>query len=163
MNLRFRKVWALVLCLAAVGCHKSDKQQSDAVRDGIRQYLSSLNTLNLSAMDMNVTNVKIDGNQAQADVEYTPKSGGAPGAGMKVSYSLEKRGEQWVVVKKNAKGGSIEHPAPGANPHAQPGEVHGNMPNFKDILPPASGSSSSGDTLPPGHPAVTSSQPVPKS
>jgi hypothetical protein len=104
--------------------------------------LASLNTLNLGAMDMNITNIKIDGNQAQADVEFTPKSGGAPGAGMKISYSMEKRGEQWVVVKKNAMGGTLDHPAANANPQAQPGEVHGNMPNFRDILPPAKAGSS---------------------
>jgi hypothetical protein len=143
----------LAASLAASGCHRSQKAESDAIRDGIRQYLGSLNTLNLSAMDMNVTNVKIDGTQARAEVEFTPKTGGAPGAGMKISYSLEKRGEQWFVVKKNAMGGTIDHPTGNAALHTQPGEVHGNMPNFRELLP-SGGTSASSDTLPPGHPPM---------
>ena len=145
----------LAAFLAASGCHRSQKAESDAIRDGIRQYLGSLNTLNLSAMDMNVTNVKIDGTEARADVEFTPKTGGAPGAGMKISYSLEKRGDQWLVVGKNAIGGTIDHPTGNATVHTQPGEMHGNLPNFHELLPPASGgTSASSDTLPPDHPPV---------
>ena len=145
----------LAAYLAASGCHRSQRAESDAIRDGIRQYLGSLNTLNLSAMDMNVTNVKIDGAQARADVEFTAKTGGRPGTGMKISYSLEKHGDQWLVVKKNAIGGTIDHPTGNATLHTQPGEVHGNMPNFRELLPPPSGgTSASSDTLPPGHPPL---------
>src|SRR6267142_4042065 len=149
----------LVGAFADAGCHSNQKAQTDAVRDGICQYLSSLNTLNLGAMDMNVSNVKVDGNQAQADVLYTPKTGGVPGAGMRVSYSLEKKGEQWVVVKKNAIGGTIDHPAGNASPQTPPGAVHGNLPNFKEILPPAPADTSAANgTLPPGHPPVPATE-----
>jgi hypothetical protein len=158
MRIRYFGAILLAGTFAGVGCHSSQKAQADAVRDGIRQYLTSLNTLNLGAMDMNVSNVKIDGNQAQADVLYTPKTGGAPGAGMRVSYSLEKKGEQWVVVKKNAMGGTMDHPA-GTNPHTSPGAAHGSMPNFKDILPPASGHAPAANgTLPPGHPPIPATE-----
>jgi hypothetical protein len=144
--------------IAAAGCAKQQKSASDGIRDGIRQHLSSLNTLNLNAMDMKITNVAVNGNTAQAQVEYMPKTGAPPGAAMRVSYSLEKRDEQWVVVKTDSFGGAIDHPAPDANPHTQPGQgkVHGNLPNFRDILP--STAPNAQGALPPGHPPVTSSK-----
>jgi len=74
MRIKYFGAILLAGAFAGTGCHSNQKAQTDAVRDGIRQYLTSLNTLNLGAMDMNVSNVKIDGNQAQADVLYTPKA-----------------------------------------------------------------------------------------
>jgi hypothetical protein len=144
--------------MAMLGCQKDQKAASDPIRDGIRQHLSSLKTLNLSAMDMNVTNVSVNGNTAQAQVEFVPKTGAPPGAAMRVSYSLEKRDDQWVVVKTNSLGGAIDHPAAGANPHVQPGQgdVHGNLPNFRDIIP--STTPDANGALPPGHPQIPSTQ-----
>ena len=144
--------------LSLAGCQKQQKTASASIRDGIRQHLTSLKTLNLSAMDMNVTNVSVNGDTAQAFVEYVPKTGAPAGAAMRVSYSLEKRADQWVVVKTNSLGGAIDHPGPGANPHTQPaqGEVHGTLPNFRDLIPPSSSPGPNGG-LPPGHPPVPSS------
>jgi hypothetical protein len=143
--------------MAMLGCQKDQKAASDPIRDGIRQHLSSLKTLNLSAMDMNVTNISVNGNTAQAQVEFVPKTGAPPGAAMRVSYSLEKRDDQWVVVKTNSLGGAIDHPAAGANPHQQPGagDVHGNLPNFRDIIPSTTPDANS--PLPPGHPPLSPS------
>ena len=128
----------LTAFFAACGCQKQQQQTAaDGVREGVRQHLSSLKTLDLSAMNINFTNISVNGDAAQAQVEFSPKTGAPSGAGMRVSYSLEKRDGQWVVVKKNSLGGEIEHPAPGANPHVQPGQgaIHGNLPNFREILP----------------------------
>lgn len=153
MKIKFTLVLSAAL-LATVGCHKAPSV-NDGIREGIQQHLSSLKTLNLSAMDMNITNVTIDRNTAQAQAEFVPKSGAPAGAAMRVSYSLEKRDQQWVVVKTNALGGAIEHPDPSANPHAQPmpGNVHGNgnLPNFRDMIPSTTDPNA---TLPPGHPPV---------
>jgi hypothetical protein len=134
-----RELFVVVLLagtIAAPGCQKQQKTASDGIREGIEQHLSSLKTLNLSAMDMNVTGVAVTGDTAQAQVEYVPKTGAPAGAAMRVSYSLEKRDGQWVVVKTNSLGGAIDHPAAGANPHAQPGQgtIPG-LPNFREIIP----------------------------
>jgi len=139
----------------AAGCQKQQKTASDGIRDGIREHLTSLKTINLSAMEMNITNVSVSGDTAQAQVEYIPKTGAPAGAAMRVSYSLQRQGEQWVVVKTNSLGGAIDHPAAGANPHTQPGQgsVPGNLPNFREIIP--STTPAAQDTLPPGHPPVT--------
>jgi hypothetical protein len=123
--------------LAVAGC-KKQSSDTDAIRAGIVEHLTSLKTLNLSAMDIHVTSVDIQGNQAQARVEFRPKAGAPPGAGMQVSYALEKEKGDWVVTKTLATGGVIEHPAPGTNPHSQlnqtgtPGIV--GPPMFRDLL-----------------------------
>ena len=94
------------------GCQKQ-QSDADAIRSGINMHLASLKTLNLGAMDMNVTKVSVQGNVAEAQVEFKPKTGAPQGAGMQVSYSLQKQNGLWVVQNTQAAGGSIEHPAPG--------------------------------------------------
>ncbi|HEV7966922.1 MAG TPA: hypothetical protein VGP19_05100 [Candidatus Acidoferrales bacterium] len=141
---------AIVLLGVFSGCKKQESD-ADAIRSGINQHLASLKTLNLSAMDMNITNVSVQGNQAQAQVEFKPKTGAPQGAGMQVAYSLEKQNGLWVVQNTQPAGGSIEHPAPGENPHANAASPSsGSMPNFRDLVP-GGGSS---NALPPGHPPI---------
>jgi hypothetical protein len=137
------------------GCKKQESD-ADGVRAGINQHLLSLKTINLGAMDMSVTNISVQGNEAQAQVEFKPKSGGAPGAAMQVSYSLQKQNGQWVVQNTQAAGGSMQHPGPGENPNANPGAPStDSMPNFRDLVPGGSGAGGSPSTLPPGHPPMS--------
>lgn len=70
---------------------------------------------------------------------------------MQVSYHLEKQDGTWLVIKTAAAGGMIEHPNPNANPHGQNvlGSVHGNLPNFREIL--GTDDSGAGKALPAGH------------
>ncbi len=121
------------------------------------EYLSGKTSslaLNMSAMDVEVTNVTFSGNQADAAVSITPK--GTPGGGMSVNYHLEQDGTKWVVKGRKDAGGSPHGggampggAAPtGENPHggAMPGaeNPHGAMP------PDASGGKMpSPDDLPP--------------
>jgi hypothetical protein len=144
----------LAIVVAFSGCKKQESD-ADAIRSGINQHLAGLKTLNLGAMDMNITNVSVQGDQAQAQVEFKPKSGGPPGAGMQVAYSLQKQNGQWVVQNTQPAGGSIQHPGPGENPHmngAAPSS--GSMPNFRDLVP--GGAAGNSGALPPGHPPVKS-------
>lgn len=146
--------------LAASGCKK---QQSDneAVRAGILQHLAAVGTLNMSAMEMDIRSVSINQNQAHAEVEFRPKTGAPPGAGMQVAYNLEKRDGAWVVLKSQPVGGMIQHPDPNQNPHQNQNVHSGALPNFSDVLNPAGTSAQA--ALPPGHPPVNpqpaSSQP----
>jgi hypothetical protein len=133
------------------GC-KKQVSDADAIRSGINQHLASLKTINLDAMDMSVTSFTVQGNQAQAQVEFKPKTGAPQGAGMQVAYSLEKQNGLWVVQNAQPSGGSIQHPGPGENPHtsATSPSSSGSMPNFRDLVP-GGGSS---NALPPGHPPI---------
>jgi hypothetical protein len=148
------KRMALALGLSAVlfaggGC-KKQPSANDAIRTGIMQHLTGVGTLNISAMNMDIRSVSINGNQAHAEVEFRPKTGGAPGAGMQVAYNLEKRDGHWVVLKTQAAGGMIQHPDPNQNPHRNQDVHSGSLPNFNEVLNPA-GAPAPG-TLPPGHP-----------
>lgn len=148
-----RSALALAAALAIISGCKHAPSDLDAIRAGITQHLASLKTLNISAMDVDINSVSIQGSHASVQVTFHPKTGGAQDAGMQVAYEMEKRDSDWVVVKTNAVGGGIQHPPANANPHqAGQADVHGSMPNFRELIP--STSSSPGGTLPPGHPPV---------
>lgn len=115
-----------------LGC-KSKTDDSQPIRDGIIKHINSLKGLDVSLMEITVVNSTIDGDRAQAQVEIRPKSEQAGTASMQLTYLLEKRGSDWVVVKSQAAGGTMEHPTGGAMPS---GSVQG-------------------DQLPPGHPPVS--------
>src|SRR5713101_7034090 len=139
--------------LFGAGC-KQQPSDNDAIRAGILQHLNAVGTLNMSAMEMDIRSVSINGHQAHAEVEFRPKTGAPPGAGMQVAYNLEKRDGAWVVQKTQPTGGMIQHPDPNKNPH-QNQDVHsGSMPNFSEIVNPAGAPPQS--ALPPGHPPVNS-------
>lgn len=144
----------LAIALFGLSACKRQTNDSDAISAGILQHLTSIGTLNMSAMDMDMRSVAVTGNQAHAEVEFRAKNSGPPGGGMQVAYDLEKRGDTWVVLKSQPLGG-MQHPSTNQNPSAnQP--VH-SMPNFNDLLNP-SGAPGQG-ALPPGHPAVNPQQP----
>lgn len=147
---------ALLLTAALFGLDACKKQtdDSDAIRASILQHLTSIGTLNVSAMDMDMRSVSVTGNQAHAEVEFRAKTSGPPGGGMQVAYELEKRGGAWVVLKSQPLGGGMQHPSPSQNSSAnQP--VH-SMPNFDELLNPSGTPGQT--TLPPGHPRVSSPQ-----
>jgi len=137
---KFYLLTILGLLVLFAGCKKQESD-ADAIRSAINQHLSSLKTLNLDAMDMNVTSFSIQGNQAQAQVKFTPKNSPPQGPGMEVAYTLQKQNGSWVVQNSQATGGSMQHPGPDENPHAnETSPSPDSMPNF----------------LPPGHPPLNS-------
>ena len=104
-------------------------QTTEAVRQGVIDYLSTRKNLDLdlTQMDLDVTAVSFRENEVDATVSFRPKGSGA--GGMNMRYTLERKGNQWVVKNKADAGGS---------PHGAGG-------------PPAGGGE---PALPPGHPAV---------
>lgn len=117
----------------AVAC-KSKTDQKEAMRAGVIKHLAALNMLDMSKMDVNVTQATINRNQAQAQVEIRAKGGdSAAGNAMQIGYTMEKRGEEWVVLKSTGMSGGMQHPGPGQAPPA------GTAPGV----------------MPPGHPNVT--------
>jgi hypothetical protein len=153
------RIMTLILTFAAAlwvsnGCAKK-VSDNDAVRAGIHQHLVAVGTLNMNAMDMDIRSLSVNGNQAHAEVEFRPK-GNPSGAGMQVAYNLEKRDGAWVVSKTQPLGGMIQHPDPNQNPQSIRDVHSGTLPNFKEML--NSTASPAQGVLPPGHPALGSSQ-----
>ena len=153
---RFAPTVGILLLLIGIAACKKQANANDAIRAGILQHLTSIGTLNMSAMDMDIQSVSVNGNQAHAEVEFRPKNGGTPGAGMHIAYNLEKRDGAWVVLKSQSLGGMIQHPDPGQNPQTNPDVHSGAIPNFNEILNPSAPATKG--ALPPGHPPVDSSQ-----
>ena len=136
------------LLMACVAC-KKPVSDADAIRAGINAHLSGLKTINLSAMDMTVNSFSIQGDKAQAQVEFRPKNGAPQGGGMQVNYNLEKQNGTWVVSHTEPAGGMIQHPAPGENPNQSMTNGSTPLPNFSNLVGGAQG-----NALPPGHPAA---------
>jgi hypothetical protein len=141
------------------GC-KAQASDNDAIRAGILRHLTAVGTLNINAMNMDIRSVSINGDQARAEVEFRPKTGATPGAGMQVAYNLEKRDGSWTVLKTQAAGGAIQHPDPNQNPYQSQNVHSGALPDFNSVLNPA-GASAPG-TLPPGHSPVATQQSNPQ-
>jgi hypothetical protein len=105
---------------------------SEAVRQGVMDYLATRSNLNIGAMNVDVTAVSFRQDEADATVSFTAK-GTPAGKGMSIRYTLARQGGKWVVKDK---------PENGVNPHGAAGGAAG----------PAEGS------LPPGHPSTAPPQ-----
>ena len=159
------------MVLFAVAC-KSKTDEKEAIRAGVIKHLAALNMLNLNNMDVNVTQAAINGNQAQAQVEIRAKGGDASANAMQIGYALEKRGEEWVVLKSTGMGGGMQHPGPGeaqpagtATGEMQPGhpnvtggsgQAPGTHPDFNAILNSAPNQQQNPQSAPQIPPASTS-------
>ena len=135
------------------GC-KKDIQNQDAVRQGVMSYLSKRS--DLLAMDVTVTSVDFQQNQATADVHFQAKGNSSPAAGMNMRYVLERQGDQWVV--KGRTGANASH---GDNPGVNPAPNQGGAPGSLDGLPAIPGAGGGSGALPPGHPGIGGSQALP--
>jgi len=98
-------LWALLASLV-VGCKyhggpaPAETQGPEAsIRTAIQAHLAHQGSLNLQAFDTDVKQVNIEGDHAQAQVEFRVKGG--PGA-MQLTYSLEKREGAWSVIESDA-------------------------------------------------------------
>jgi hypothetical protein len=139
----------LAVALLAAACSKNI-QNSDAVRQAIMDYLSAKSAqtgLNMANMTVDVTALEFERDSARASVSFRVK--GAPGnAGMSMNYTLDRKGDKWVVRGPGEMGG---------NPHG--GAVPGTLPQGSGggTMPPGHpGVGTPGGQLPPGHPGVGS-------
>jgi hypothetical protein len=124
-------LFALLAILSA--CNKAP-QTKEAVRQGVVEHLGKGSGLDLNLMDVDVVSVSFTGDQAKATVSFRPKS--SPDQGMQMNYTLESKGNKWIVQKK-AGGGA-------AGPHGD-----------AVVAPPVAPSGN----LPPGHPPVNPAEP----
>jgi len=119
---------------------KSKTDENEGIRQGVIKHLAALNMLNVSNMDVKVTQATINGNQAQVQVEIRSKGGDPGTAPMQIGYALEKQGGQWVVLKSTGMGGGMQHPGPGeAPPGSMPGAMPPGHPNVTGGTGPSSG------------------------
>jgi hypothetical protein len=130
----------LAAALLFVSCSRNSIDNKEAVRKGVVDYLEkrrSQTGLDMGLMNVDVTNVTFEKNEARATVSFRPKDGKI--GGMSMNYVLERKDDKWVVKGRQESG---------LSPHA------GNP----------MGSSPSGDvpSMPPNHPP-TAAPPPPES
>ena len=127
-------LWLLLLVFA--GCNRQEKEK-EAIRASIRQHVASISGLRMNAMELELTQVTLDGDKADALAEFRPKQAPTSTA-LQVRYQLEKHDGSWVVLNGHPIGGQMSHPVDSAAPPEQ-------------ANPPGS--------LPPGHPPLTPPNP----
>ncbi|HTA60679.1 MAG TPA: hypothetical protein VK805_21170 [Candidatus Baltobacteraceae bacterium] len=132
MKRGFLAVLLGAMVLFAVGC-KPRSDEKEAIRAGVIKHLAALNMLDMSKMDVNVTQATINGNQAQAQVEIRAKGADSAGNAMQIGYAMEKHGAEWVVLKSTGMSGGMQHPGPGEAPPAgtTPGAMPPGHPNVR--------------------------------
>jgi hypothetical protein len=131
-------------------------QNPEAVRQGVVDYLNQRKAqtgLDMTSMDIVVTSVAFEKDQAHATLSFRPK--GAAN-GMTMNYTLEQKGSQWVV-KGRADSGPNAHGA-GGMPPAGGALPEGHAPTGGDTIPGMPHSQLPGgggaQPLPSGHPPV---------
>lgn len=151
--MKSRSATVLILSALAVftGCKKNTVTQGDEIRTAIKAHLARRGTLNLQSFDMDVKQVSVQGDRAQARVEYRVKNGLGM---MQLTYALEKRGGSWAIVESNPVGSDFSHPAldSGQSP-AMGGQAGDSTALFDALRNFKTGNGTSSQTPPPpGHP-----------
>ena len=119
----------LIVCLA--GCHRGQPDQT-AVRQAMLDYLAKKG-MNMPAMEINVADVKFNGDKADARVSFSVKGSGVEQ--MAIQYQLESKDGKWTVIGRQ---GADQHGA-GKMPQAMPAEGAPGMANPHGGAMPAPG------------------------
>lgn len=83
------------------------------IEAAIRSYLAGRPGLNMENMTVEFGEIKVQGQQAEADVQFRSKDGQGE---MGMHYSLAKEGDQWVVQRPARKGTGEGEMPPGHPP-----------------------------------------------
>jgi hypothetical protein len=136
-----KKLGLIAAALLLASCSR-DIQNTEAVRQGVVNYLrtrTGQTGLDVNQMQIDVVSVSFQKDQAYATMSFRPKSGGE---GMQLNYTLERKGNQWVVKGRTESG---------ANPHGA-----GGLPSLAPQLPPGHPTITPGATPPAAAPGAAS-------
>jgi hypothetical protein len=81
-------------------------ETKEAVRQGVVDHLSSRTGLSVASMQIDVLSVEFRGKEAVAMVSFKPKGGGE---GMQMPYTLERKGDRWIVKGRPGSGSGNPH------------------------------------------------------
>ena len=127
------KLVLLLAVLSLAACATKNIQTKEAAKEAVVNHLGKVSGLDVSKMDVEITQMSFQETTADVGVSVSPK--GMPATeGMQMAYQLKREGDKWVVAGK--KGGS--------------GGGHGG-----GMAPPPAGGGGGGDAvIPPGHPPL---------
>jgi hypothetical protein len=123
------------VALGSAGCSKAPETK-EAVRQAVIDHVAS--RVNLNSMEVDVTAVTFRGDEATASVDFRPK-GGAPGSGVLMNYTLEKKSGKWSVKGKGSDSAGAPHGAGGSPKGGAMGGA--DLPPGHPTMPPATGQS----------------------
>jgi hypothetical protein len=142
-----------------LGCKKElgivqpqSQTPEDSIRAAIQAHLAHKGTLNVQAFDTDVKQVTIQGDHAQAEVEFRVKGG--PGT-MQLTYGLEKKDGAWSVIESDPVGSNFSHPSLDQTQSPSTNESVGTSHSLADTLRSFKAGAAAGQPLPPGHSPVT--------
>lgn len=125
---------ALLASLASCGVIQQKEKERAEITAALQKYLQERSGLNLAAMNWEIKNLNTDRDNANVQVTFTAKQGGAS---MVMEYQMKRQAGVWTV-QKSGLSGSMGMPAhPGA-----------------DAAPPTPPAGSGTGALPPGHPPL---------
>jgi hypothetical protein len=84
----------------------------------------------MAMMNMNLTDVSINRDQAQANAEFRLKQGGTS---MLMTYFLERHAGGWIVIRNQPGGGQFAHP-PMDQTHTGPAPPQMPMPDVNSFF-----------------------------
>ena len=142
-------------CKNDVGALQARPQSAeDSIRTAIQVHLAHKGTLNLQAFETNVKQVTLQGDHAQAEVEFRVKGGSGS---MQLTYALEKRDGAWSVVESDPVGSNFSHPALDGSPNPETNAIPRASHSLADTLRSfkAGAGAPPPQPLPAGHPSLT--------
>jgi hypothetical protein len=111
----------LALLLASIGCSSGPDPQATQEQDilaAVQVYLREQGTVNPDAMQMDVVNLALDGQQAMATVRFTSPDGAT---NLEMQYQLAQGDDGWKVTGSVSGGGHGQgQPQPGLPPEHPP-------------------------------------------
>ena len=127
MNLSGRSIALTILLLPALlapGCAGGSDPRDDREADilaAVQIYLREQRNMNPDGMGMEITHLVLEGDQAQATIQFSSLDGGSS---LEVQYLLSQGEDGWTVTGSQGQGGHGEgmpesHGSPGSR---QPGE-----------------------------------------
>ncbi|MEN6533533.1 MAG: hypothetical protein ABFD89_07715 [Bryobacteraceae bacterium] len=122
-------LWVIVGIGLLTGCNRGIESK-EAVRQAVIDHLADKAGMNVSSMQIDVASVSFRKDEADATVLFRAKGGGGSQS-MTMNYTLERKGNRWVVKGRS-----------------ESGMPHGAM-----------GGGAQGQQMPPGHPAMGGGKP----
>lgn len=133
-------LFALALSLPLVACKGTAKDEAPAIREAVTSYVRDVKHLSVDQMNIEVAELKVEGETATCKATFNLKAGGMPP--LVYDYKLTKKDGKWSVATSSAAAGMAGHGGGSGMP--------GGMPPAG--MPGAAGSGAA--PMPAGHPPV---------
>jgi hypothetical protein len=143
----------LAACLlAGAGCQRLTDQKA-AIQEAIEDHLSERDDLAMDQMVLEMGEVKVEGDSAEAEVVFRTTS--EPAMRMAYHYELRREGGRWQVASGRPSAAEVPHPTLGETGGESESSVEPALPEGHPAIPESS------SPLPEGHPPTGEPPPQP--